>query len=154
MRALVSWRRSAALAPVLLALLLVASPAPAQVRSDPAPLQFQDPAEEARFHALAAELRCVMCQNQSLADSNAQIAYDLRAEVLQLMREGRTDAQIKQFLVQRYGEFVLYRPQVESATWLLWFGPALLVLVGGVVVARIVRRRARTPVAADDSQEW
>ncbi len=148
------WHRIAALAPLLLASLLIALPAPAQVRSDPAPLQFQDPAEEARFHALAAELRCVMCQNQSLADSNAQIAYDLRAEVLQLMREGRTDAQIKQFLVQRYGEFVLYRPQVESATWLLWFGPALLVLVGGVVVARIVRRRARTPVAADDSQEW
>ena len=154
MRPLVSWRRSAALAPLLLALLLVALPTLAQVRSDPAPLQFQDAAEEARFHALAAELRCVMCQNQSLADSNAQIAYDLRAEVLQLMREGRTDAQIKQFLVQRYGEFVLYRPQVESGTWLLWFGPALLVLVGGVVVARIVRRRARTPVAADDSQEW
>ena len=148
------WHRIAALAPLLLASLLVALPAPAQVRSDPAPLQFQDPAEEARFHALAAELRCVMCQNQSLADSNAQIAYDRRAEVLQLMREGRTDAQIKQFLVQRYGEFVLYRPQVESGTWLLWFGPALLVLVGGVVVARIVRRRARTPVAADDSQEW
>ena len=148
------WHRIAALAPLLLASLLIALPAPAQVRSDPAPLQFQDPAEEARFHALAAELRCVMCQNQSLADSNAQIAYDLRAEVLQLMREGRTDAQIKQFLVQRYGEFVLYRPQVESGTWLLWFGPALLVLVGGVVVARIVRRRARTPVAADDSQEW
>ena len=148
------WHRIAALAPLLLASLLIALPAPAQVRSDPAPLQFQDPAEEARFHALAAELRCVMCQNQSLADSNAQIAYDLRAEVLQLMREGRTDAQIKQFLVQRYGEFVLYRPQVESGTWLLWFGPALLVLVGGVVVSRIVRRRARTPVAADDSQEW
>jgi cytochrome c-type biogenesis protein CcmH len=144
----------AALAPLLLASLLVALPALAQVRSDPAPLQFQDAAEEARFHALAAELRCVMCQNQSLADSNAQIAHDLRAEVLQLMREGRTDAQIKQFLVQRYGEFVLYRPQVESGTWLLWFGPGLLVLVGGVVVARIVRRRARTPVAADDSQEW
>ena len=148
------WHRIAALAPLLLALLLVALPASAQVRSDPAPLPFQDAAEEARFHALAAELRCVMCQNQSLADSNAQIAYDLRAEVLQLMREGRSDAQVKQFLVQRYGEFVLYRPQVETATWLLWFGPALLVLVGGVVVARIVRRRARTPVAADDSQEW
>jgi cytochrome c-type biogenesis protein CcmH len=145
---------AAALAPLLLASLLVALPVLAQVRSDPAPLQFQDAAEEARFHALAAELRCVMCQNQSLADSNAQIAHDLRAEVLQLMREGRTDAQIKQFLVQRYGEFVLYRPQVESGTWLLWFGPGLLVLVGGVVVARIVRRRARTPVAADDSQEW
>jgi cytochrome c-type biogenesis protein CcmH len=149
-----SWQLMAALAPLLFASLLVALPTLAQVRSDPAPLQFQGAAEEARFHALAAELRCVMCQNQSLADSNAQIAYDLRAEVLQLIREGRSDAQIKQFLVQRYGEFVLYRPQVESDTWLLWFGPALLVLVGGVVVARIVRRRARTPVAADDSQEW
>jgi cytochrome c-type biogenesis protein CcmH len=149
-----SWQLVATLAPLLLALLLLALPALAQVRSDPAPLQFQNAAEEARFHALAAELRCVMCQNQSLADSNAQIAYDLRAEVLQLMREGRTDAQVKQFLVQRYGEFVLYRPQVESDTWLLWFGPALLVLVGGVVVARVVRRRARTPVAADYSQEW
>ena len=154
MRRRSSRRRFAALAPLLLVLLLVALPALAQVRSDPTPLQFQDAAEEARFHALAAELRCVMCQNQSLADSNAQIAYDLRAEVLQLMREGRTDAQIKQFLVQRYGEFVLYRPQVESGTWLLWFGPLLLVLVGGFVVARIVRRRARAPVAADDAQEW
>jgi cytochrome c-type biogenesis protein CcmH len=154
MRHRLSRRRIAAVIPLLLALLLAALPALAQVRSDPAPLQFQDAAEEARFHALAAELRCVMCQNQSLADSNAQIAYDLRAEVLQLMREGRSDAQVKQFLVQRYGEFVLYRPQVETATWLLWFGPLLLVLVGGVVVARIVRRRARTPVAADDSQEW
>ena len=148
------WHRIAALAPLLLALLLVALPASAQVRSDPAPLQFQDAAEEARFHALAAELRCVMCQNQSLADSDAPIAHDLRREVFNLMREGRSDAEIKTFLVERYGEFVLYRPQVETATWLLWFGPALLVLVGGVVVARIVRRRARTPVAADDSQEW
>ena len=141
---------------VLLAFALMLSSACvfAQVATDATPLTFNDTAEEKRFHALVSELRCVMCQNQSLADSNAQIAYDLRAEVLQLMREGRTDAQIKQFLVQRYGEFVLYRPQVESGTWLLWFGPALLVLVGGVVVARIVRRRARTPVAADDSQEW
>ena len=97
-----------------------------------------------------------MCQNQSLADSNAQIAIDLRREVLALMRDGKTDAQVKDYLVARYGEFVLYRPQVESTTWLLWFGPALLLLAGGFVVARIVRKRSAQPAAsaADDDQEW
>ena len=151
-------------------LLLTAAPAFAQVATNSAPLQFRTPAEEQRFHALAAELRCVMCQNQSLADSNAQIAHDLRAEVLALMREGRSDAEVKQFLVRRYGEFVLYRPQVEAGTWLLWFGPLLLFLGGGVLVWRIVRGRARVassdadPAAADASsaeqpqdsreQEW
>ena len=128
----------------------------AQVGTDVAPLEFRDAAEEARFHALVAELRCVMCQNQSLADSNAQIAYDLRREVLALMREGRSDAEIKEFLVARYGEFVLYRPRVERTTWLLWLGPGLLLLVGGFVLARIVRKRAtaRGPVADDSDQEW
>lgn len=120
------------------------------------PLPFKDAAEEARFRALAAELRCVLCQNQSLADSNAQIAFDLRREVLDLMREGRSDAQIKDFLVERYGEFVLYRPRVEATTWLLWLGPGVLLLASGFVVARIVRRRAtaRGPVADDTEQEW
>ena len=123
--------------------------------SDPAPLQFSDRVEERRFHALVSELRCVMCQNQSLADSDAQIAHDLRREVLVLMREGRSDREIEQFLVARYGEFVLYRPRVEAATWLLWFGPALLLLVGGVVVARVVRRHSgKAPVPTDDGQEW
>ena len=141
---------------LLLALLVaVAAPVFAQV-SDPTPLQFRDDAEEARFHRLTAELRCVMCQNQSLADSNAQIAFDLRREVLELMREGRSDAEIKDFLVARYGEFVLYRPRMEASTWLLWLGPALLLLVGGYVVARVVRRRAtaRGPVPDDTTQEW
>jgi len=136
-------------------LLAMALPAAAQPVSDPAPLQYRDAAEEARFHALTAELRCVQCQNQSLADSNAQIAHDLRREVLALMREGRSDAEVKRFLVDRYGEFVLYRPQVESRTWLLWFGPALLLLVGAGVVIGIVRRRARAlPPPNDEPQEW
>jgi cytochrome c-type biogenesis protein CcmH len=153
--------------PAMLALLLAAAapllayapPAAAQA-SDPAPLRFRDGAEEARFRALVSELRCVMCQNQSLADSNAQIAHDLRREVLGLMREGRSDADVKRFLVARYGEFVLYRPRVESKTWLLWFGPALLLLAGGFVVARIVRRHGSDGQAgggridADDGQEW
>ena len=142
----------------LLALLLAIAPlaAMAQAVVDPAPLQFHDRAEETRFHALVSELRCVMCQNQSLADSNAQIAHDLRREVLQLMRQGNSDEQVKQFLVARYGEFVLYQPRVESKTWLLWFGPALLLLAGGFVVARVVRGHAvaRVGTPDDKEQEW
>jgi len=124
--------------------------------SDPTPLQFRDAAEEARFHRLTTELRCVMCQNQSLADSNAQIAHDLRREVLDLMRQGKDDAQVKRFLVDRYGEFVLYKPAMAPGTYFLWFGPVLLLLGGGVVLWRIVARRARQPAPAtdDNEQEW
>ena len=142
------------------ALMLSSAPAFAQVATDATPLKFADAAEEKRFHALVSELRCVMCQNQSLADSNAQIAVDLRREVLELMRKGKTDEDVKDFLVARYGEFVLYRPQVESKTWLLWFGPALVLLAGGIVVVGAVRRRSRpssAQAAADDrneEQEW
>lgn len=145
--------------PWLLALLLwlACSPALAQAnaQADAAPLQFRDAREEARFHALAAELRCVMCQNQSLADSNALIALSLRREVLQLMRDGRSDGEIKDFLVGRYGEFVLYQPRVEASTWLLWLGPGLLLLIGAGVVVGILRKRKPPLVPAnDDAQEW
>ena len=135
-------------------LLLAATAACAQVMGDPAPLRFGNPAEEQRFHALVTELRCVMCQNQSLADSNAQIAHDLRREILTLMRQGKSDAEIRDYLVARYGEFVLYKPRIEATTWLLWFGPALLLLAGGVFVARVVRRHGGGPVPVDDTQEW
>lgn len=159
-RALAAWVFAWALMLPMLAL--------AQAVSDPTPLQYRDAAEEARFHALAAELRCVQCQNQSLADSNAQIAHDLRREVLELMRQGKSDTQIKDFLVARYGEFVLYRPRVESTTWLLWFGPALVLLAGGYLVARVIRARAsdtgandgtatdlgRASRSGEDEQEW
>ena len=137
-------------------LLLCTAFASAQPAKPEAPPQFTNVAEEKRFHALVSELRCVMCQNQSLADSNAQIARDLRNEVLELMRRGKSDAQIKEVLVARYGEFVLYRPQVESKTWLLWFGPALVLLAGGLIVVGLVRRRSAvaTSTANDDDQEW
>jgi cytochrome c-type biogenesis protein CcmH len=143
----------------MFAMALCLALAPSLVGAQPArpeaPLQFTSTAEESRFHALTSELRCVMCQNQSLADSNAQIARDLRREVLELMRQGKSDREIKDFLVARYGEFVLYRPQIESRTWLLWLGPALVLLAGGFVVAGIVRRRAADNAApADDDQEW
>lgn len=137
-------------------LLALAGAVSAQKAVDATPLQFRNAAEAQRFHDLVVELRCVMCQNQSLADSNAQIAVDLRREVLTLMREGRDDQAIRDYLVDRYGEFVLYRPRVSPTTWLLWFGPLLFVLVGGVVIWRLLRRApaTATPVPADDAQEW
>jgi cytochrome c-type biogenesis protein CcmH len=146
---------------ISLALVFVFVPTPtpsamAQAAGDRSPLAFESAAEEQRFHALVAELRCVMCQNQSLADSDAQIAKDLRREVLRLMREGRSDEDIRGFLVARYGEFVLYRPRVSSATWLLWFGPLVVVLIGATVAIRSARSSTRTRggVADDDAQEW
>ena len=145
---------------LLLALLVaVAAPVFAQA-SDPTPLQFNDAAEEARFHKLTAELRCVMCQNQSLADSNAQIAHDLRREVLQLMHEGRSDEDIKRYLVDRYGEFVLYRPRMQGSTLLLWLVPGVLLLAGAaLLVMQVRKRRQGTPLptlenASQEDQQW
>ena len=138
-----------------LMLILVAAIAGAQVVTDPAPMRFSSTSEEQRFLHVVTELRCVMCQNQTLADSNAQIARDLRREVLVLMRQGKSDDEIRDYLVARYGEFVLYKPRVEAKTWLLWFGPALLLLAGGFVVARVIRQHAGTTVVpVDDAQEW
>jgi cytochrome c-type biogenesis protein CcmH len=140
-----------------LAALLASMPAWAQAnqQADAAPLQFRDAAEETRVHALATELRCVMCQNQSLADSNALIALELRREVLDLMRAGKSDGQVKEHLVQRYGEFVLYKPRVEGRTWLLWLGPALVLLAGAVLVVVLVRRKSAQPLPRNDEpQEW
>ena len=127
----------------------------AQVKGDVAPPVFRDGFEEARFRDLTHELRCVMCQNQSLADSNAEIARDLRNEVLLLMRQGKTDAEIRDFMVARYGEFVLYKPRMQGTTLLLWLGPLVLVLLGGVVVLRLERRGGeRRAIPTDDTQEW
>lgn len=131
--------------------------AQANQQADAAPLVFQSSAEEARFHNLTLQLRCVMCQNQSLADSNALIALQLRREVLDLMRKDMSDEQIKTYLVQRYGEFVLYKPKLEGRTWLLWAGPALVLLFGAGAVVAIVRRRKPTtasPATSEDDQEW
>ncbi|GAB2618366.1 cytochrome c-type biogenesis protein [Novilysobacter erysipheiresistens] len=153
---MISSIRIAVVVALLLALLAPAL-ALGQAADVSAPPQFTDRTEAERFHALTEELRCVKCQNQSLADSDAAIAQDLRNEVLELMRQGKTNAEVKHYLVARYGEFVLYRPRVEPTTWLLWFGPAVLLLVGGFVVAGIVRKRSgnRQPAeAVDDDQEW
>ena len=108
-----------------------------------------DVAFEARLKRLEADLRCLVCQNQTLADSNAPLAEDLRREVRALAVSGKSDAEIRAFLVARYGDFVLYDPPVKESTWLLWFGPFLL--LGGGVGAwlAIVRRRRRLDAATD-----
>ena len=103
-----------------------------------------------RFRRLAGELRCLVCQNQSLVDSNAPLAQDLREEVVKLMAGGRDDGQIKSFLVERYGEFVLYRPAVSMRNALLWFGPFLLLMIAAIVWMRLGRR---TPPAAQSAQD-
>ena len=110
-----------------------------------------DPALDARLKTLEEELRCLVCQNQSLADSNAPLAEDLRREVRGLAVAGKSDAEIKQYLVARYGDFVLYRPPVKSTTWLLWFGPFALLLGGVLVWWFIVRRRRVSPRDTDAS---
>lgn len=103
--------------------------------------QLPDPAQEARARTLMRELRCLVCQNQSIEDSNASLAQDLRKIVRQRVDAGDSDAQVRQFLVDRYGEWVLMRPPFKPATLLLWLGPVLLLLVGGVSLWIGIRRR-------------
>lgn len=100
----------------------------------------EDPVVEQRLVSIAEELRCLVCQNESLAGSRAELAQDLRREVRTLIKSGKSDAEIKEFLVSRYGDFVLYRPPVKPTTWLLWFGPLLLLLGAAWVLVRIIRR--------------
>lgn len=135
---------------LLLTLLLFVGAAMAQAIE---PLPFKDHGEELRFQQLTAQLRCPMCQNETLADSNAPIARDLRNQIFQLMQHGQTDAQIKQYLVERYSQFVLYDPPVARNTWLLWFGPLLMFLVGAAVVAATIRKRSRaaSPTASSST---
>lgn len=107
------------------------------------PLPFESHAQELRFQKLTHELRCPMCQNETLADSNAPIARDLRKQIFRMMQAGKSDAEIKQYLVARYSEFVLYDPPLTAGTALLWFGPLLILLGGAGVVLVAIRRRSR-----------
>ena len=120
------------------------------------PMPFANHAQELRFQHLTRQLRCPMCQNETLADSNAPIARDLRNQIFQMMQQGKSDDEIKQYLVARYSNFVLYDPPLTSGTWLLWFGPALVLLGGAGVVLMAIRRRQRggnatTDMAADNT---
>lgn len=104
-----------------------------------------DPALEVRVNKLAEELRCLVCQNQSIADSHAELAIDLKNQVREMLKQGKSDKQVIDFLVQRYGDFVLYRPPVKNTTWLLWTGPFLLLVAA--LAAFFIKLRRRPPSA-------
>lgn len=128
----------------LLVLLLLLAPVIPGHAKDARPAA-ADPALEKRVMALANELRCLVCQNQTIADSNADLAVDLRNQVRERMRQGASDSEIIDFMVARYGDFVLYRPPLKITTALLWFGPLVLLVGGGFVLVRlIIRRRPAT----------
>ncbi len=133
----------------LLVAILVMSPA-AAIDTGKA---FEDPELQARYDKLISEVRCLKCQNQSIKDSNVFLASDLRREIRRLIEEGKTDTEIADFLVTRYGEFALYRPRTTGKTLILWLAPFLLVLFGGFAMYRIVRHRMSMPLDDDTAQE-
>ena len=126
---------------VIVFLLVFSFSALAQMSAPPEPLIFANQQQQERFDKLNQELRCLVCQNQNLADSDAPLAHDLRREVHEMLIAGRTNEQIKQFLVQRYGDFVLYRPPVQKNTYLLWLAPLILLLAGAWVLRLSIRKR-------------
>ena len=123
------------------------------VQAADTPFTFKDAADEARFQQLTTELRCLVCQNQSLADSHADLAQDLRAEVYRMVQAGQTNQQIVEFLVARYGDFVLYRPPVSRLTYALWFGPLLLLAGAGFAWWRVARAGRKAGTANANAAE-
>ena len=136
----------------LVLLCLTASFALAQVQR-PRPV-IDDPALEQRLNKLSQELRCLVCQNETLAESRADLANDLRDEIRQQMKDGKSDQEIITFLTERYGQFILYRPQVTPTTYLLWFGPFVLLLAGLALLFRYIKQRrdmiAEQPLSSDE----
>jgi cytochrome c-type biogenesis protein CcmH len=132
-----------------LAMALAVSAAPAK---DAAPLA-DDPAVEARLVLISEELRCLVCQNESLSGSRADLALDLKREIRTLIKQGKSDQEIRDFMVSRYGDFVLYRPPVKPTTWLLWGGPFVLMLGGLVALIAFLRRRKPADVALTPDEQ-
>ncbi len=114
---------------------------------------FDDPELQARYEHIIEEVRCLKCQNQSIKDSNAFLAGDLRREIRRMLGEGKTDEEIYDFLVARYGEFALYRPRMSGKTLILWIAPIALLLAGGFVLVNILRRRMAMPIDGDAAAE-
>jgi len=135
------------LIPLLLGL-LIATGAAAKVEV----LQFETPEQEETYNKMIAELRCLVCQNQNLADSNAELAVDLRRKTYQMVQQGKNEQEIADFMVDRYGDFVLYRPPLNTSTLLLWTGPFIILLIGVALLIRtILRRRGEQAVGVDEA---
>ena len=113
----------------------------------------EDPELQARYETLTRELRCLVCQNTPISDSNAPLAQDLRRQIREMLLSGASDSEIYGFMTDRYGDFVLYRPPFVQRTWLLWLAPGILLLLGGTVLARTLRQRAAMPIDDDDEDE-
>jgi len=135
------------LLPLLLALLAAGAQA-----KEAAPAA-TDPVLEARVMRIAIELRCLVCQNQTIADSHADLAVDLRRQVREMLQQGQSEQQILDFMTARYGDFVLYRPPVKSTTLLLWYGPATMAVLGIVILLWVLRRRSRMPAENFDPDQ-
>lgn len=105
--------------------------------------KFDSPETEKVFHKLSEELRCLVCQNQNIAESNAGLAKDLRLEIYTMLQQGKTEDEIVDFLVQRYGDYVLYRPPFKPLTWLLWFGPIIAFVIGLIVAIRFMKSQMK-----------
>ncbi|HHH43784.1 MAG TPA: cytochrome c-type biogenesis protein CcmH [Gammaproteobacteria bacterium] len=114
---------------------------------------FSGNVNEDRYKNLIAQLRCLVCQNQSLADSDAELAHDLRREVWELMDQGKSDREVKDFLVARYGDFVLYKPPVKPSTYILWYGPFALLAIGLLVLLRILKSRSKQTDSGFSAEE-
>jgi cytochrome c-type biogenesis protein CcmH len=113
---------------------------------------FDSPEQEARYNQLIDELRCLVCQNQNLADSNAELAVDMRRKTYEMVREGRSKKEVADFMVERYGEFVLYRPPFNSNTLLLWIGPFVILIAGVAIMLRTIANRRRETGAVVDQK--
>ncbi len=129
---------------ILFILILFILPSYLVYAVDKNPLTFTNPSQESRYQNLTTELRCVVCQNQSVADSNAELAQDIRDLVRNMIIQGQSDAEITRFLVERYGDFVLYNPPVKAKTYLLWLGPGILLFVGLIGLGYFIYRHAQT----------
>ena len=115
--------------------------------------KFDSPEKEKVFHKLSEELRCLVCQNQNIAESNADLAKDLRLEIYNMLSQGKTEDEIVDFMVQRYGDYVLYRPPFKPMTWLLWLGPAIVFLFGLMFVVRYLKSQSSEEQPAALSNE-
>ncbi|UCC55538.1 MAG: cytochrome c-type biogenesis protein CcmH [Gammaproteobacteria bacterium] len=142
---------------VLLAFGLATSVASSHAAATLESFKFTSGGDEQRFKDLIAEIRCLVCQNQSLLDSDAELAHDLRVEVYGMMQAGQADNEIIDFLVARYGDFVLYKPPVKPATYFLWFGPFVLLVIALTLLIFALRRQRRSmaekPISATDRQQ-
>ena len=115
--------------------------------------KFEDPVLQARYEAITKELRCLVCQNETIADSNATLAVDLRREVHKMIADGKSDEEIKSFMLERYGDFVLYKPRMTAKTAILWGGPVLMLLLGVFAAVRFIRKRAEEADIATETDQ-